>query len=71
MIGGQQAGRVCGKWRRITSFPTIVFGIVIIQRISDGVDAQLNSEQVGLGKARVTGEYSRWSNGVQAKVRVS
>ena len=44
----------CDYWRQIitlTSFPSKVFGRVIIDRIRDGVDNKLRKEQAGFRRA--------------------
>ena len=46
----------CGNWRRITlmSVAANVMGKLLIQRISDGVDAKLRKDQAGFRRGRST-----------------
>ena len=48
----------CGNWRGITlmSVTAKVMGKVLIQRISDGIDAKLRKEQAGFRQGRSTKE---------------
>ena len=49
----------CGNWRGITltSFPSKVFGRVLIERIRDGVNSKLRDEQACFGSGRGTVEH--------------